>query len=892
MRNFKNVLALALFFVGAALMAQSTLTGVVVDENNMPLPGADVTIKGTTKGTVTDFDGNFSLDCQKSAGEVLFNYMGYNQRVLPFAGSKNFGTVKLTPSANTLDEVVVVGKGLVDLVKDRQTPISATTIKGITIQERLGNLEFPESLKGVPSVHSLNTGGYGDGSYTVRGFDQANVLVLINGQPVNDMEWGGIYWSNWSGLADVASVVQQQRGLGSSKIGIPSVGGTTNIVTKASDKSEGGFLKGTVGNDGFFKSTLSYDTGLNENGWAASGLLSYWQGNGYMDATEGLGGTYFFSLGYKPMGKHSFNFTITGAPQQHQQDYQERISTYEKYGYRYNSNWGYRDGEVFNFSTNWYHKPIANLNWDWDINTRTSLSTVLYGSWGLGGGSGTFGTAHYKLPDDENGLIKIDDLIRANSGAVVDGFGTVPEWDGALLGDNRYGNFNDKRVVTEYGPGTVLRSSVNQHSWYGTMLNLNHSFTDELKLNVGLDLRKYLGKHYRVLHDLLGADAYFDTTDVNSIGVFATEELAMNPLKANDITTTQKLDRNFDSAVKWAGLFGQLEYANEYLSTFVQGSIANQYYKRYEYFEVPASEQATDWSSKFGGNIKGGFNYKFNSTHNAFINAGYFSRQPFFSALYPNSYTSTANEMDDVKNEKIFSIEGGYGYRTNPLDVVLNVYRTTWDNKYASFAYTTDTRDRYSARSSEFSELHQGVELEITARPNPQLDIFGMLSYGDWKYKKDVNVDLYDNLGAPVNQNVDIYIDGIETGGSPQFQTRLGANYEFPFNLSLDADWYYNAKNYAFITPDGYDEVGSENLEMPSYHLFDMGLTYKIDVNSNQLNLRLNVNNLFDTLYVARGYSNYSADTDDTNNWNGINKSNTVEFGFGRTWNASLTYKF
>ena len=94
-------------------------------------------------------------------------------------------------------------------------------------------------------------GAFGDARVRLRGFQQENIAVLINGMPVNDMENGRVYWSNWAGLSDVTSAMQVQRGLGSAKLPIPSVGGTINIVTKSTDLAEGGKISATVGNDGY-----------------------------------------------------------------------------------------------------------------------------------------------------------------------------------------------------------------------------------------------------------------------------------------------------------------------------------------------------------------------------------------------------------------------------------------------------------------------------------------------------------------------------------------------------------------------------------------------------------------------------------------------------------------
>lgn len=892
--NRKVTLLLSALLLPVVVLAQTTFTGRVVDTNSGEgIPGAIVMEVNTSNDVATNINGIFSINVSKLPATLKITYIGYETKLIQLTDKSdpNIGRIEMGEDSQALSELVVVGSSLVDIVKDRQTPIAATTLSGKMIEEKIGNLEFPEALKGVPSVYSTSTGGYGDGAFTVRGFDQANVLVLINGQPVNDMEWGGIYWSNWAGLADVASVVQQQRGLGSSKIGVSSVGGTTNIMTKAAGRSQGGKFKTTVGNDGYVKTTVGYDSGLHDK-WAVSALVSYWRGNGYMDATSGFGGTYFLSIGYQPNDHHAFNFAVTGAPQKHDQDYRESIYTYEKYGMKYNSNWGYRDGKVFNFSTNFYHKPIANLNWDWKISDKFNLSTVVYGSWGYGGGTGTFGVPNYKLPDDENGLIRVDDLVKANQGIKVDGFGEITGWDGSSI-DNRYKYWNGKHVATGK-VGTVLRSSMNNHSWYGMLSNFDFTPTENWTINAGVDLRTYVGSHYRLINDLLGADAYYENVDVNSAGVFVSDGASLNPLAIREMQSAQKVNRNYDSHVSWAGFFGQVEYSNDFLSTFVQGSISNQSYKRHEYLEVPTSEQWSDKTDIWGGNIKGGVNWKINHENNVFLNAGYFSRQPFFTSIFPYSYTKDANKMEDIPNEKITSIEGGYVFVNSFLRANLNAYYTLWGNRYQSF--TADINGERRNARTYVDQKHRGVELEVTAYPTNTLDIYGMISYGKWTYGGTAEAKIYDNLNQLIpGEEAKLYLDGVEIGGSPQFQTRLGARWSFWKGFSVNADWYYNDNNYANINSTTFTKEGVKNLKMPAFHTIDAGIAYNKSFRESwikSIGLRFNVNNLLDTKYIARGYSNVEADADDANNWHGINKKNTVEFGYGRTWNVTLNIGF
>jgi outer membrane receptor for ferrienterochelin and colicin len=187
---------------------------------------------------------------------------------------------KANDTINDLEEVVIVGKGLIDLAKDRKTPIAVSTIKAAEIQAKVGTMDVTQAFVNTPSVYvSGQAGGFGDSRISVRGFQQDNTAFLLNGQPINGMEDGKMYWSNWSGMSDIANFIQVQRGLGSSKLAISSVGGTVNFVTKATDKKEGGFVSTSIANDNYFKTTAAYNSGILKNGFGVSVMLSDWKGD-------------------------------------------------------------------------------------------------------------------------------------------------------------------------------------------------------------------------------------------------------------------------------------------------------------------------------------------------------------------------------------------------------------------------------------------------------------------------------------------------------------------------------------------------------------------------------------------------------------------------------------
>ncbi|MDP5092203.1 MAG: TonB-dependent receptor, partial [Polaribacter sp.] len=293
MKNFKNVLFVALFLITATVLGQTKISGIIVDETNQPLPGASILEKGTKNGTETNFDGKFTLEAKSKSGVLVISYIGYKSREVAFNSSNaNVGTLKLRVDENSLEEVVIIGKGVIDLSGGRTTPVAVSTIKAAEIQKKIGTQDVTMALVNTPSIYvSGQAGGFGDSRISVRGFDQTNTAFLLNGQPINGMEDGRMYWSNWSGVNDIASAVQIQRGLGASKLAISSVGGTMNFVTKTTDKEEGGsFYVGTA-NDSYIKTTAMYNTGVSKSGWGTSVMLSHWQGNGYNNGTRGQGQT-------------------------------------------------------------------------------------------------------------------------------------------------------------------------------------------------------------------------------------------------------------------------------------------------------------------------------------------------------------------------------------------------------------------------------------------------------------------------------------------------------------------------------------------------------------------------------------------------------------------------
>ena len=916
--------------------SQGKITGTITDGTGS-LPGANVVIKGSTTATSTDFDGKFTLNATSSTGEIVISFLGYQSQTVKFSvangSTANLGTIVLASNSNELSEIVVKSS-VVDIAKDRKTPVAVSTIKAAEIQEKLGSQEFPEILKSTPSVYASKAGGgYGDSRIAIRGFDQKNIAVMINGVPINDMENSAVFWSNWAGISDVTSAMQVQRGLGASKLAISSVGGTINIVTKTSDMKEGGSISSSFGNDNYLKAQASYSTGLMKNGLSASVLFSRTEGNGYVDGTKFEGYNYFVALGYKINDKHSIEFTFTGAPQWHdQRSTSPLLSDFLKYGsdgktpnIKYNSDWGYKNGEEYNLKTNYYHKPVMSLNWDYDINETTKLSTVLYASWGRGGGTTSNGGIKGNNPYSTNnslrtadGLINFDLIQNWNSGKPVTLLGAPAVRTPAANG--QYQNSSSSGAATGLpgaATGITQIASVNSHNWYGGVINLDKKLTENLTWDIGVEGRMYKGIHFQNLIDLFGATNYRDAANVNSVPnpAYFSTTYAPRPSGNPFISTDYQERINYwnDSEVNYYGAFTQLEYSKGDFTAFLQGAVSQQGYKRIDHFKyatgTPLAE--TDFKNITGGDVKAGVNYNINEQHNVYFNTGYYSKQPFFNAVYPNN-ASIIN--DNITNEKVKAVEIGYGFRSGIFNATLNGYYTQWNDRFTPGTDSDQANNPGGYYTFQgVNETHTGVELEVTARLLEKLKLNGMISIGDWKYDGNATSNRFDasNNPFPGGTAQTLYLDGVKVGNNAQTTMAIGAAYEILHGLNVDYNLNYFEKLYGNISPVNFLSATNKGaLELPGYATSDAGISYKFFFGKdkgNALNFRFNVNNLFDRTFINESFTNIFADDIKTPAvgttpaityaqagalYKGIATGNKVYFGYGRTWNFTFRYDF
>lgn len=890
------LMVVMLISCSATLSAQGIIKGKVVDaETKEELVGATVVVTGTTIGTVTDYEGNFSLKVNSQKPSLTLKYLGYKDltKKVDQNGNVDLGTIMMDVDSKTLGDVVITSSVAVA----RKTPVAASNVMMDYIEEKLGTQEFPEVLKATPGVHAQKDGGgYGDSEIYMRGFDNTNVATMINGVPMNDMENGSVYWSNWAGLSDVTRTMQTQRGLGASKVSAPSVGGTINIITKGLDSKKGGSIYYGMGNDNTNKLLFTFSTGLSKDGWALTVLGAKTWGNGYVQGTDFEGYNYFLNISKKLSDSHQLSFTAFGAPQTHYQrkgaltleSWDMTKSVWGVQNYKYNTTFGYdNNGQRRSSEYNVYHKPQMSLNHQWEINDKSSLSTSLYMSIGRGYG--------YSGQGNETYGYSYKDWYGANYGVLQTKF---RKNDGTF----DYGAIQDINQNSEYGSMLVMTKSKNYHDWYGLLSTYTTKLTEDIDFYGGVDFRYYKGTHTNDVQDLYNGDYFMDSSRGNV-------SVANNVNAANPAWLNKKLGvgdvvyRDYDSFVLQEGGFFQAEYNKNKLNAFVSGSLSNTTYWRYDRFYYDEANAKSKTVSFIGYTTKAGANYNLTDNHNVFANVGFISRAPKFSygAFMASTVSNTINK--NAKNEKILSLEVGYGYRNGWLRANLNAYFTKWMDKTMTKSGTLDNQMDYFMNMTGVTALHKGVELDVKAEPLKWLELTGMLSIGDWKWDSNATGYAFDEYGNPLDSKggiveagspeqawAKINLKGIRVGGSAQTTAALGASVKLEGGLRFGVDWTLYGRNYAYYALSGSNlSIGQEKTilspwKVPTASQIDLNASYRFKIAGLNTTISGNVNNLLNYFYISKAYNPQSGEVSPNSIYS--------YYAFGRTASVRLKVNF
>ena len=948
---WRSIFVFAALAIGAlsAAAQTGTLTGIVSDAiTGEALIQATVRIGNT--GVATDFDGKYAVSLPYGSHEITVQYIGYESKTRTIEVNRQLVQSNFKLSTIVLQEAQVVA----DVAIERETPVAFSNIKPVQIQEELGSQPIPMILNSTPGVYATQAGSDDNGpSISIRGFKQRNVSVLVDGIPVNDMESGAVFWNNWFGLDLVTQTMQVQRGLGASKLALPAIGGTVNIVTSGIESSRKTSVKQEFGSFGFSRTSIGHTSGRLDGGWGYTMAGSFQNRQGYFQQDYNRAFFYYVKV-QKALGNHTLSVSATGSPSQNAaRGYQQRIATHNKeyarslfegtdeeyaelmaysqgydgifndgtllqqeelaaydslnqaygygssddfeeivsstdfidttgivsYGDTYNVHWGEVNNNVLYERQNKYHKPLFSLRHSWRATEKLYISNMAYASYGFGGGTrleNSLGGGDYTA----NGQVDFQKFYNSN---------TI----GGLFGPPIDPTYSDSLLKS----GRIMRKLFNNHYWYGFLSTFRHETSEQVTLSGGLDFRTYQGEHYAEVFDLLGGDYFVDTRNANA--------------ESNMRMVGDKIGYHNDAFVRWGGAFALLEYKGYLWNAFFNVSGVTQGYKSVDYFAA-ANEDGTDktsgWKWLPGFTLKTGGNYNLSEYANTFVNLGHLNRTPVFRNVvdFENKF------VENVENERINSAEWGYSFSKYPFSVNVNAYYTDWQNRplQSLLRFETVEGDIVRANVNSMSALHKGLETDVAWQLNPRLTIEGYASLGDWRWtsSEDSLVLLDDDSNLPyidVEGNVAIVqynAEGVSVGDSPQSQYSVSLKYTYK-QLYLKPRFTVFSRHFADFDPfslNGENE-GRQSWQIPTYGLLDLHAGYRLDLNGTNMDFRLSIFNLLNTVYLSNAQNNdaygewYFTDANrkyafSENNFDAGSAS--VYMGYGFRTNLSVRIRF
>ena len=911
------------------------VSGVVTNsETGNPIPGANIIVVGSEIGTASDEEGSYTIESLEIGSELSVSAIGYED-LSQFADSDELD-FNLVPSVIEMSSLEVLASRAGD-----KTAVAYTNVTKADIALRLGSQDIPLALNTVPSVYATGQGGgAGDARINVRGFNQRNVAVMINGIPVNDMENGWVYWSNWDGVADATTSIQLQKGLSAQNLATPSIGGSMNVITDAAAQEKGGSFKQEVGAWGFLKSTLSYHSGLiMDDKLAFAATVVKKTGEGYTFGTWTDAYAYYLGASYMLNDQHKFQFYALGAPQRHGQNlYKGNIAAYDRAfaegleDYYADVNDVTESGRDFNGTAssvsseaaallgdqqfqmyteytgarhednlinereNFFHKPQVALNHYWDVNDKMNLNSSLYWSGGMGGGTGTYGSLEWDYSSkqrtvDYDATIFENDSLGASSG--------------------------------------ILRNSNNRQTTIGILSKLDYDVSSSLKTQVGIDYRSAKIYHVKTIRDLLGGDYY--TTSDSEFDVDNGQGGLGDPI-----------DYNFTNYVNWLGLFAQAEYSADKLTAFFMGGLTSVKYTHWNHFKDAAnydysyatSKDASDasWVEGLGDmegghegdlwieadpistmQFKGGVLYELGDAlsflnvipvfgkaadnSDVWFNFGLIDKAPIFDQVIQDW---DGKMSTDPSNEKFTAFE--FGLNTNSNDgtmaAKLNLYSTTWSDRIATRTVTNVDGDDDIIYLTGINQNHTGVEVEFSAQINEMFRVDVGAGLGNWLYTEDATGTYRDSDGSDASYSY--ALKDLKVGDMPQANLALGITASPVEDSKVQLLYRYYALHYSNWSPTSREFSEGDNPDRiqswrsPKYGLLDLNASYKLpfEFSGVKPELFLNVRNLLDAVYVqdATDNSRYNAQPYRVNNHNA--NAAEVYLGLPTSYNLGLKINF
>lgn len=857
------------------LNSQHRLSGTVVDESGKPVMGASVSIESSAIGTLTDKRGRFILNDLPS-GEfnltITFSDYGPTLVELNLSSDHDAGRIFLERLAPDLDPLQILSA----IVREETSTVIYENIEDKKLEITHMGDEFNLMRRYSSVFISSRGGGEADQRISIRGFDQDNIGIMINGIPVNDDLTGNINWALWAPVMDFASTIQMQKGMGNALVNTRAAGGLISVVTGDGSSSPGFHATTMYSSGNAFKISALAESGLIKDVFSLSIGAALSAGDGIIDKTWHDRKSFYLGSRLNIDKNHEVGFYAFLSPQSRAlASRPQNIATYSKSmaeqisgfdaealssideagaGRLFNSDWNsiepsysgkqYRNGkeqdrrysDFINLYEDRVYKPMLNALWKATWNEIISQTTSFYY---IGGKS--------EISDYSGNL----QFLRSP------GQGGIPDFQSTVAQ-----NISENNVA--------LVNNVSDERAFGGISRLNFSWNRFFRSTAGIDIKHSQFVNFGQVRDLLGGQYYIDNSSE-----FRTEDYRAG--------LGDTILYNHAKNIFRGGAFLHTEFANEELTFNVMASYSGSQYSFHDKFRQGAEGGYSKDSLNFVNsallhNITSrlGARYFVNDEISAFGNFGFQLRPGSFSDVISPSLLAVASEP---ASEYFLNYELGAQYRSsdNTIRARLGMFITTWNNRIMAFDQVRSNGDKDLYYVSGINTSYRGIDIDIVYSPVKKLELLlsGTFMNNIFTDKVSDSYATYES-GSKVDVPVNFFVLNLNSGVAPSLQINFAATWEPIKGMKTTFSGrhmreYFSSGDIFQRNTEKLDEAGKtvQSWKIPAFSVFDFNLSYELPLRSRfGIALFADINNIFDSMYIS--------DARDSGLYNGYIRRNTA----------------
>ena len=913
-----------------------TVTGIVIDARTQnPLENVVATIQNTAVMQLTSKKGKFELHVFPTKEKLLLlRSQGYKDLLLKLQYNSgqniNLGILQLEDTYT--DEV----------------PAALITLSDNDFSDDNSSSEMTSGLlqSSRDAFMQASAFNWGQARFRMRGLDSENGTMMLNGMTMNKIYDGRPQWNNWGGLNNVLRNQEFSVGNAASNYTFGGVLGTQQIFTQASLYRKGTQLTFSGSNASYtLRAIGTYASGMSASGWAyVVSAGKRWAAEGYFEGTNFDADSFFMSVEKKLNSKHSINFTGFYTPNSRGKNSPNTNEVTALMGEKYNSYWGFQNGERRNARVKTVEEPLFMLNHYFKIDEKTKLNSgVMYQFGKVGNSNIDYQNAdspdpvyYRKMPSYFSSLYAKDkgefsgdftpDYENADKSRTTFLANSQIDWNAMYLANQKPGQNGYEPSQSHY----VLYEDRTDDKTFAVNSNLNTQLTPNISFDGGVMYRNLKSHNFQYLLDLLGGK-YFEDIDPFYKGDLSQSDL-QNPnrqVKEGDI-----YGYNYNFSANTIDAFTQFKFSYNKTEFYLAQSYSMSNYQReglYQNGLYPTASLGKSEKVNFENfGFKGGFVYKVSGKQWLFFNAAHLTRAPSLRNTFANSRLNN-NVVNGIESENVTSAEANYVYSSPKLKLRMTAYYTLIKNSSkTSFFYAEgifdngagyDPTDAFVSQTlTKLDKKNTGAELSFEYQITSTLKSTLSAAYGNYIYNSNPNVSITNDANAAkdgVQTTFDFgkaYLKNYKQSGTPQNALSLGLEYRDPkfwwigtninyltdnyidvSPISRTSQFYINPAN-GFSFPEASSERGNELLKQEKFDpvtLLNINGGKSWRVHKKYIGLFASVNNVLNAVYKTGGFeqarnANFRALNQDVS-------SGTPSFGpkyyygYGRTYFLNLT---